>query len=709
MEPTIITPGWMKNPPTTLEAKLTLLKQKKHLLNDNTEMGEFLRALLQDVKEIQKRGEDEARSLQPLAFFKPSYEQMLILNTWMYGISLIFIFSANRIGKTVACIINFLLWILPNNPKWKIFRPYRVGDLTDSESADNPNKGKLVQVFPRPDISIIKKIKDISKKRPQSIPAPNPRLPHYEKQNRLFLQWLQTQLAPEHWRRAWPNPAWNKHGVIWYGGPDHEHFKNIIMPLWREYVPKAIIEQDSESGKVFTFVIPHPNSAVRKTEWKWIGKSFESSETKWSSGAVDAILLTEGVVPQIWKEIKARFKDPGIGSYDFTPYEPANAGAATALAQKIMKGSEPVPLAHFVFDKFSVYTAPRHIMSQDKFDQLITAYSNDSERPARLEGKFYSSSALVLSHLDRQVHLLPWSFADLRRRYPTLQLFRGIDPGMDHPSACAWGALLPTNQWVIYRMMCEPNLTISQRCEKIAHLSNNKLAKVFWGPNPQDFYRTEVNPSPSSELFVANPIDYHVFKRDETTGRSMSLQYQLAGLNITESVHTGPEERAQILDDLLEPNEFYPHIAHNPSVPPGPRVFFLKNGPGVMEAILKWEELYWDRKRSGDDKGSPKDKVPTHGDDELDATCYLVASPFKWTNYRPSARVVDDTEPEPQLVQASRLIQSLPNSDLDENTLQSLQKQKDNPYSNQVVHFGSNNQQEDDEDERLDRIIFRGY
>lgn len=724
-----IIPEWMSKPPSTFEEKLHLLKIKKHLLNDNTEIGLFLRRLLAEVKLTSKLANEQARHLDPLRFFKPSFEQALILNSWIYGIAFNCIYSANRIGKTTACIINFFLWILPNNPQWRIFKPYRVGDESDVESASNPNKGKLVQVFQRPDIETFRLIQRLVKRRPLSIPAPNPRLPHYDKQNRPFLQWLQKALAKHSpsshpLTNPFPAPPWNVDGVIWAGAPDHSHFVQIIMPLWRQYCPSSIIETDVVTDHHFTFIIPQQTSAtdptpsMRKTTWEWIGKSYETKETKWSSGAVDAIILTEGVLKSVWSEIKARFKDPAIGSHDFTPFEPANAGAATALAQKIKKGTEPVPLPHFVFEEFSVHAAPRHIVSDEKYNQLVTSYQGTDEGKARLEGKFYTSSALVLSNLDRQLHLLDWTIPELFSKFPTARLYRGIDPGLDHPTACAWGALLPTNQWVIYRMLCEPGLSISQRAATIVELSNNQLSKKRFGPKPTDFYLEEIHPNPTSEVFVASTIDYHVFKEDETTGLNYALNYSTAGLVVTESVHTGPEDRATTLDDLLKPNPFVPDLRTNQ--PPGPRVYFLRNSPGIMAAVLKWEEYYWDRKRSGEDKGSPKDKVPLHGDDELDAVCYLTSSPFKWTAYQPPAKLGNDSEPELELIEASQSLSRSrqgtdyladPNLRGDLQSLQNRKHQRQRPTF-APVYFGnplnqSNGQPDfDDEDPhslRLDR------
>lgn len=157
----------------------------------------------------------------------------------------------------------------------------------------------------------------------------------------------------------------------------------------------------------------------------------------------------------------------------------------------------------------------------------------------------------------------------------------------------------------------------------------------------------------------------------------------------------GPEDRAVHLNDLLLPSQYVPHLITKK--PPGPLVYFLKNEPGVMEFALKMEEHYWERKKTGDDRGAPKDKTPEHGDDELDGITYLTASPYRWTNYKPPAILAGDSEPEENLIQASMTMRRLnaPTTHSDP-TLQSLQKAR--PVHQPVFFGGTPDESEEDEE-----------
>src|SRR5687768_8561454 len=113
-------PDWMTNPPHTLLDKVKLLQRKKHLLRSPGKKGQYLRALLKECDQQQKETVEEAKSQDPLAFFKPSYEQMLMLNAWMYGIAFICVYCANRVGKTTGMWVDKVMWIFPNKPTWLI-------------------------------------------------------------------------------------------------------------------------------------------------------------------------------------------------------------------------------------------------------------------------------------------------------------------------------------------------------------------------------------------------------------------------------------------------------------------------------------------------------------------------------------------------------------------------------------------------------------
>lgn len=632
---------WWHHPPTTLEEKLHLLEVRCHKLQDFDEEGIALRSLLEEVEQTYKDTNALIEQQYRIAFFKPSYEQSLLLNAWIWGIDNVVCFAANRIGKTTCLgVINPILYTFPNNPAWEMFACEFLADNYDKPDlrVRNPHSGqgfyvdahgREVQVIPRPDIREVEKIRKTLQAHPEL--AGDPTKSHFDPVNAEKLATLQ-KLIPEAYTPAWPAPPIKEGGTIWLGAPDISFHRDIILKEWKRWLPTRSIIRWSDSEQIF-FVSTAEETNPKPTVWNYICKSYESEDTKWSGSAVRAILLTEGLDQTTLNEVKQRIQVNGFASWDYTPYEARNVGAKTALAHRVFQGKEQLPLRAHVFTRFSARLAPNHILPESKRDDLVRMWDGKKEGEARLDGLFYSSSPLVLSRLDRPFHTVPWTKKELFERYPSGQIYRSIDPGYDHPTVCCWGYLVPGNIWFFYRYYIKRQTTITERCLDIINLSCNVAKREYYGQGKEEYYIVETHPNPDSEVAIATIADYHLFKADENTGLCVSTNYNKAGLVVTESTHMGPEDRAMELDKLLDKSAYHTHPITKRT--PGARAFFLINEPGVDEALSQMEGLFWERLAAGPNKGAEKDKVPIHGDDELDATDQLAAGPFIWTPYKP--------------------------------------------------------------------------
>lgn len=600
----------------SVEESCEILELRAVYLNSFTAEGIQLRVLLEHVQKLYELGVEDVRRAVPCAFFVPSWEQTLLLNAWWCGINFPICFSANRIGKTVAFIINAILWILPNNPQWLVFLRRE-----DSHGRED------FQVLQRPPIEAMPILRAYLMEHPELRGNPRQQFTHPENWEKFAT--LQRALPEVFDNVAWPAAPITRGSTIWLGAPDREYHKTIVFKLWKQWLPAACVENWSLSTLSFqinTREETNPCPIVVDV----VGKSYEQDDTKWSGVAVEAIVLTEGIDNRILSEIKQRIIANGFASWDYTPYEAANTGEKTAIALRVKDGKEELPLVPYVFDKFSARKAPEHILPVEKRLDLIRMWEGKPQGAARLDGEFYTSSPKILAKLDRPFHCLDWSIQELFQRYPNGQLFRSIDPGFDHPTTCAWALLSPQNIWFIYRFYSERQRSITQRCKDIIELSGNRQYRRFFGKKETDFMQMECHINPHSEKYIATLCDYHTFHIDETTGQSLAVRYFNEGLPIISSVTIEPRDRAMDIDKALDPVPFYTHPVTKKT--PGARVFFLINGSGVSDALDQMETLYWERYRTGDKKDQPKDAVPELGDDELDALGQLISSPFKWNN-----------------------------------------------------------------------------
>jgi hypothetical protein len=615
--------AWWLDPPQTLEEQIELFNRRKHCLDDDDEEGSALRELFKSLEQHAHDINADAKEANPLAFATLYWEQVLKCNCWVWGISFLCDFDANRKGKTAGAIINALLWMFPNDPAWHMFIPY-----TDEW-------GRHVELFRRPNLRSIKLIQQYLRSHPEDLG--DPKKQPYDPENIDKFNRIKNAL-PNCFLPCYPEPSATESKLTaWQGAPDADYHKNIIMPEWRKWIPKYAISSDSEYEKRFILDVPYESRTIkgsqRQVEWTILFKSYESKDEKFSGAAVRAIILTEGIKQTHLNEIKQRFQTDAFASWDYTPYESRNTGVKSNLAHKVFTGKEVLPLHPFVFSGFGIGKVPTYVLSEEKKMDLERMWRGRPEGKARLEGEFFSSSPVVLSNLDLHFHGLPWTKQELFDRYPGGQIYRSLDPGYDHPTVGAWGYLTRLNTWFIYRVFAETGLSIGQRCEKMIKLSGNERHIYKYGQGQDDYYYEEVHPNEDSEVSVTTVCDFHMFATDQRTLRPYSTNYIKEGLICTPSVTTKPRDRVQEFNNKLQPSTIVPHPERK--VPPGAKVFFLLNEPGVAEACEKLENIFWQRYTTGDRKGDPKDEIQEHDDDELDAISYLVCSPYVWTAQRP--------------------------------------------------------------------------
>lgn len=590
---------------TTSDPDAISLQDANDILQDPTSQKIFPQQFRALVQSVQSRINDIAQKSKednPLAWIQPSYEQALKLNCWALGINYIVDFDANRIGKTTTGVINTLLWLFPSQPDWIMHQPH-----TDHQN-------RTYHTLPRPPLWLVSIIASALKHL-----TTDPKLPLDHPTNleayKITLN-LISNLPPR--PTNLPPPSAKIPRVVWIGAPDNDYQEEIIMPEFKKWIPHHLLEDYSAYSH--TIRLAHSTTLLFK--------SYDSKDTKWSGAAVDGIMLTEGVPIDVFNEVRQRYKYPAFASWDYTPYEARNTASKSALAYKVFQGTEQLPLHPYVFSGFGLQSAPEHILPKDKKDDLIRMWEGKPQGDARIKGIFYSSSPVLLKNYTPEIHAIPLTFLQLQQLYAPrpLLLFRGLDPGWGHLCACAYMALAPDNTRYIYRFYARSQRSIDERCEDIINLTGNTLR-----PHPRDPTRRIEHPSTPDNLPKITWIDYHSFKTDETTKQPFANHYMKAGLIVRPSITYGPEMRATQLNNLLLPQVHLPHPMTKK--PPGSKIYFLINEPGVAQALAKVTELFWQTFEKGEKRGMPKDQPQDYDDDELDALCYVTAPTITYQSF----------------------------------------------------------------------------
>lgn len=522
-----------------------------------------------------------------IGWFKPSWEQAQILNTWHPeegGFRSVCVFAANRIGKTTACVIDTLLWLIPNDPEWVIFEPF-----TD-------HLGREVHVRRRPNWDYWQ--------RTGKLEYPTDEPPKGECQ-------------------------------IWQGVPTDDHWKDKIGKEYRHWIPPSAI---GYRGKDLMW-----NIAEKWFQTKWgsevRAKTYLSDVMAWAGKAVWRINLDEGIPKHLYGEAITRIQAGGYFHWSYTPAEARNLGDRAKLAHDVYKGNPEVkpPGKVKCFINFRMADAPDYILPEEKKKDDIARFSAmGGEGKVRMEGGFQTSSPVVFNNFKRESHILPWDGPTFLKKFPESErlLIRGMDEGTAAPSACVWLAVLKTGEYVAYRDWEEANLSITERCEKIIHLSRNTRELVTNAHDPRYKRFKEIM---GGEKIKRTFADYKMFKRDpEDLKDDWTERYRRQGLDLHESAHIGPAQRCDFTNDLFLPDHTRKHLARVAGEPPEITHRYPEHGfklyvtSDCVKIIERMENYLHDQVKSGPRMGEFTGKPSTHDDHVVDCLTYCCTSNTKW-------------------------------------------------------------------------------
>lgn len=568
----------------SLERKLKLvqaIKGAEYLTaHEQTAFNEMQEMLREEGEQLEQAMKDVC----PPAFFTPSYDQAQKLNAWHpdydkdnapNGYNTVLDFTCNRRGKTAADIIDVLLWIIPNDPDWPMFQ----------ELEDEFGRGKYT-VQPRPDWK------------------------RWKRTGKMFYPWLTKP------------PMDGKNCHIWHGCPNQQHWKDVLAPEYRKWLPPVEIARtatgEAWSRSEFWF----------ETRWghKIQGKLYESDVLSWAGKACWMLKLDEAPDKHILSEALPRVQAGGYMGWSYTPAEARNLGSRAQLAFECYTGKYPLVGKVKSFTNFGMDTTPDRIMPQEKKDVDRKRYERlGDEGQTRMKGGFFTSSPVVFNHFDEKFHVLEMDGREILERWPDANLSRGIDEGIAHPAACIWGALLRTGELIIYRDYQATNKSIGERVKDIVELSGNEI-QIARSTSTADGVRHTYKEKFIRETFRATFADWHLWNRkNEQLDDSRAKDYQRAGMIIRQSTMLGPEARCDNVNDMFRKDHTRLHVLNGDA--PGARIYVTRNCVHLIERLKNY---LWAQKKSGPDVGEFTGKPQGTGDDVIDAFCYQVLGKLRW-------------------------------------------------------------------------------
>lgn len=575
-----------------------------------------------------------AESECPIGYFKPSWEQAQIINSWSphfepdkapNGYQSVGIFSANRIGKSCAVFISVLLWILPNNPEWAMFREMEDPPLYNIRN--DPKSG----------------IKRASRGKYRVFPRPN------------WDHWVRTGKLIEPIKGEAPMSPCD----AWHGCDSDTTWNDRIMGEWADrggkdgylaWMPKDAVARRGDGGLA---IFKQERKITLKSGHSIYGKTFGADDTAWAGKLARIVAMDEGFQEEKLIESRTRLEANGYYLWAYTPTAARNLGNVAAVAFKCYEGKLPLVGATKFFTNFTMEDAPEHVLPSAKREADMAAFSLLGEKGrSRMMGGFFSSSPNVFGNYDRDRNVLPidgsevmqairgktverWVKAFGQSRADHLHwalhqanIARGFDEGLANPSACVWGALMRTNEWIVFREWEQAGLSVSERCSAIIDFSGNKLVCL----NPESIeerrrYREEIDPQNGMRV-RRSYADSKMFKRDQLSPQDdWCSNYSRAGLKIERATNIGPAARCDFVNNMLRGDGGRKHLL-DPDLS-GCEVYVTRDCAKLQERFANY---LWQQIATGSRTGEFTEKPETKDDHTLDAGAYLLCSKLRWVD-----------------------------------------------------------------------------
>lgn len=226
----------------------------------------------------------------------------------------------------------------------------------------------------------------------------------------------------------------------------------------------------------------------------------------------------------------------------------------------------------------------------DYYDDLRSIYGDEWVRKY-LQGDFSVFEGQILNNFAYALHVIaPFRIPG---EWPR---FRGLDHGLDHPSACVWAATDYENNLVVYRNYHQRNSIPAENARNILSLSVGE--EIDW---------TMIDPSTLQRQTAGDTIERIID------------QYRRAGLVCQEGVNSVRDSIA-LLQSLLQPDPNHPFPRWHPRRGElgSPKLFFTSDCSELIWEIQQWR---WRDVRPGE---KPGEKPVTLHDDCIAALRYLV-------------------------------------------------------------------------------------
>ncbi len=240
---------------------------------------------------------------------------------------------------------------------------------------------------------------------------------------------------------------------VWVVSLDFPSSRDVVQPMIREILGSGYLKSWRETDKM-----------IELTNGSTIAfKSVDSGWEKFQGTAKDLIAFDEEPSHKVWQECRMRVvSTKGDIVVAMTPLH-----GMSFMYDEVYEKWMEARLSKKEVECFISRTADNPYIDREEIVRIEESFF-DEEKEARLEGNFVEFAGLIYKEFNRNTHLIkPFAIPSHWIR------IRGLDPGLNNPTACVWWAISPQDEHFIYDEYYQKDKTIREFAQDIKSQTGN--------------------------------------------------------------------------------------------------------------------------------------------------------------------------------------------------------------------------------------------
>ena len=354
---------------------------------------------------------------------------------------------------------------------------------------------------------------------------------------------------------------------IWAVSLDFPTSRDVVQDVIKHLIGQRYVKRWYEADRI-----------LELTNGSTVGfKSVDAGWEKFQGTAKDLIWFDEEPAYDVYQECRMRIVDrKGCMIGTMTPLH-GMTWVYDEIYEPWLEGSRDD------IECFISSTKQNPHIPQEEVRALEDSYY-DEEKEARLLGKFVEFAGLIFKDYKRGVHCVE-RFAIPK----TWTRLRGLDPGINNPTACVWVAISPDNDFYIYDEYYRTDTNIEENARNIkAQTGLDEVSATYIDPSACN--RNPAHPE------LKSIRDEYIRFGIPTIPANNDVMF---GINKVKSLFKVNEKTGK------------------------PRLYIFKDCQATLRELARYR---WDTHRHHAEEKNPKEKPKKVMDHCMDALRYIIAA-----------------------------------------------------------------------------------